>query len=375
MASLKVDLGGFAQEWTERNSTANIQTRLNAGAFIYGAGGYGRRIFAGLMQRGHRCMGFIDRRANDTSFAESLSCPVLHPDEFQTSRSSGHALIAGVMNGVDGFSVASEWAAAHDFTAVLFPGQLVDYLHPAIDNYWLTKRSHTWDNIDQIEKLDDLLTDQFSHDILMQLLRYRLSGDVRYHPFVDRNLYLPDDVPIAKHDMVLIDGGAYIGDTFEKLTSLGAHIKEWYAFEPDIQNFTTLARVGLAASTKASFFPCGLAERTTDLFFTSGEGTGSHITAEQDGAKSVRVLALDDAVGGVKPTFVKLDIEGFEAEALDGMKTTLERANPALAICIYHKPADLWDLPLQMQRLLPNAKIYLRQHAENGLDTVAYAIP
>jgi hypothetical protein len=72
---------------------------------------------------------------------------------------------------------------------------------------------------------------------------------------------------------------------------------------------------------------------------------------------------------------VKLDIEGAEHSALEGMKQTLRRSRPRLALAIYHKPNDLWELPLYVHELLPDSKLYVRQHGFSGFDTVLYALP
>lgn len=35
---------------------------------------------------------------------------------------------------------------------------------------------------------------------------------------------------------------------------------------------------------------------------------------------------------------------------------------PKLAICVYHKPHDLWEIPKLILKLNPSYKFYLRQH-------------
>jgi hypothetical protein len=86
-------------------------------------------------------------------------------------------------------------------------------------------------------------------------------------------------------------------------------------------------------------------------------------------------VAADEVLGGFKPDYVKLDIEGAEAAALRGMTQLIDAARPKLAVCVYHRPLDITTLPRQVRACLPEAKLYLRQHAYNGFDTVLYAIP
>jgi hypothetical protein len=46
-----------------------------------------------------------------------------------------------------------------------------------------------------------------------------------------------------------------------------------------------------------------------------------------------------------------------------------------LAISCYHKPEDLWALPDLIDSLVPDYRLYLRQHTFNSFDLVLYAIP
>jgi hypothetical protein len=87
------------------------------------------------------------------------------------------------------------------------------------------------------------------------------------------------------------------------------------------------------------------------------------------------VATLDDLAAGTQPTFVKLDVEGDELAALEGGKATLERMRPVVAVCVYHRPEDLWTIPLFLHEVLPEHRMYLRAHAWDGFELVAYAVP
>lgn len=73
------------------------------------------------------------------------------------------------------------------------------------------------------------------------------------------------------------------------------------------------------------------------------------------------------------PTFIKMDIEGAELEALEGAKNTIVKSKPKLAICLYHKPDDLWKIPLYLKKLVPEYKFYIRHHSKVRWETVLYA--
>jgi hypothetical protein len=90
----------------------------------------------------------------------------------------------------------------------------------------------------------------------------------------------------------------------------------------------------------------------------------------------VQILSLDEAVSGFKPNFVKLDIEGGELAALNGMKHTLHTVpDVVVAACVYHRPSHFWEVPLLMKQLMPDHSLHLRSHGFCGFDLVAYAYP
>ena len=69
-----------------------------------------------------------------------------------------------------------------------------------------------------------------------------------------------------------------------------------------------------------------------------------------------------------------MDIEGFEIKALTGASNLITKNKPKLAICIYHKFEDLWEIPFYIKRLNAEYKIYIRHHSFNLYETVCYAI-
>lgn len=88
----------------------------------------------------------------------------------------------------------------------------------------------------------------------------------------------------------------------------------------------------------------------------------------------IETVALDETVYDRKPTYIKMDIEGAEQEALKGCKRIIQDYKPKLAICIYHKPDDLFEIPIMIKEMNPEYKLYVRQYADAWYDTVLYAV-
>ena len=114
-----------------------------------------------------------------------------------------------------------------------------------------------------------------------------------------------------------------------------------YSFEPVAENVAAIERnVRLNALTNVSVFQVAVdaSSRTGELVVTEWDGGASLATTgtSPGGARerrTVRVAALDDlmATEGLRPpTLVKIDVEGAELGALNGMVNLLRTFRPAL---------------------------------------------
>ena len=88
----------------------------------------------------------------------------------------------------------------------------------------------------------------------------------------------------------------------------------------------------------------------------------------------IPVVSLDEKIGNKKITFLKMDIEGAELEAIRGSKSILSKYKPKLAICVYHKKGDLLNIPNEILNINPNYKFYMRHKSYDTLDTILYGV-
>ncbi|MFC1925964.1 FkbM family methyltransferase, partial [Chloroflexota bacterium] len=86
------------------------------------------------------------------------------------------------------------------------------------------------------------------------------------------------------------------------------------------------------------------------------------------------VVALDDVIPSFSPNLIKYDIEGVEYEGLMGAKGLIHRDRPGLAICLYHRPQHMWQIPLLIKSWELGYELFMRSHKNNGFDVVMYAI-
>jgi len=66
-------------------------------------------------------------------------------------------------------------------------------------------------------------------------------------------------------------------------------------------------------------------------------------------------------------------VEGCEKDAILGAKKTIQEHRPMLAIAVYHRPEDLWEIP-QILSTLQDYKFYLRHYTQFYHETVLYCL-
>ncbi|MGA2226737.1 MAG: FkbM family methyltransferase [Syntrophobacteraceae bacterium] len=199
--------------------------------------------------------------------------------------------------------------------------------------------------------------------------------------------YFNNDIVSLKEGETLVDGGSFNGlsaATFaitcerKELTHKGI-----FSFESDAGNFRVLQQ-NTAHLPNTTCIQRGLWSHATTLTFLSAGECDPGALLEACSTKradacankvEVQTISIDEQFPGEQITFIKLDIEGAEMEAMQGAANTIRRCLPKLAISAYHKHSDIHQLPLFIHSLHPQYKFYLRQFGYTLLDMVLFAIP
>ncbi|WP_442857226.1 FkbM family methyltransferase [Butyrivibrio sp. INlla18] len=81
---------------------------------------------------------------------------------------------------------------------------------------------------------------------------------------------------------------------------------------------------------------------------------------------------LNVFLGEVDATFIKMDIEGAEKNAILGAAHIIKKNKPKLVICIYHSDGDMMNIQLVIHEMVPEYKLYVRHHSNSYPETVLY---
>lgn len=173
---------------------------------------------------------------------------------------------------------------------------------------------------------------------------------------------------------IFVDAGCYDGGTsFEFIDFVKGDYKKIYAFEPDINSFKVCEKnlSELINSGKCKLFNNALREKEGDVSFLNKRNPGSCVG---DGGNIIKAVSLDCVLKDEKVTFIKMDIEGSEYSALKGARNIIVKNHPKLAICIYHKPEDIFELPSLILAIDPSYKFYIRHYSPTDVSSVLYAV-
>lgn len=194
---------------------------------------------------------------------------------------------------------------------------------------------------------------------------------------VDFSLYSPQyfdkEIMIPRDGEIFIDGGCFdCGTDREFISWCSGNYEKIYAFEPDSQNYERCAkRCSLENMKNVKLYNRGLWSQETELSF---QETGDSRAKVGEGTIVIQTTSIDAATEGEPVSFIKLDIEGAELEALRGAERTIRKYHPRLAICLYHKSEDIIEIPAYILSLYEGYRLYIRHYSLDVSETVLYAV-
>lgn len=217
-------------------------------------------------------------------------------------------------------------------------------------------------NEKEFDKVFELLADERSKYVLDKMICFKLTGKIEYlkqgednKDEIFKNILKPTE------NEYFVDLGAYNGDTIRELLSYtDGKFASITALEPDKRNFRKLKKyVEENLSGDIVLENAGAWDNDCVLTFAAKAGRNSRISEK---GIQTNMRAVDLVLQGKQCTFLKMDVEGSEKEAILGAKNTLQKWKPKLNIAAYHRNEDLFALVLQIYEICPEYKFYFRHH-------------
>lgn len=228
----------------------------------------------------------------------------------------------------------------------------------------------------ELQKVYKMLADEQSKKVFENVIRYKLSGDIKYLKECETPSDEKFDLLNIGTEEVVVDLGAYDGDTLvEFLNGTSMQFKKLYAMEPDNKNYRKLKRqLYMIGSALLEAYNVGAWDEDTTITFNMRAGRGSAANGADQISESggrprrsaryrdIKMMKTDTMLCGDAATYIKIDVEGAEENALRGAKETISSFRPKLNVALYHRNEDMFKLPLLINELNRKYKFYMRHH-------------
>ena len=346
---------------------------------LFGAGSLGKTALKCLRTIGVEPLAFCDN--NQDRWNETVDgMPVLSPTGAAEQYGSSALFIVSI------WSLGHRYAETKDtlnklgckrvIPASTLRWKFADVLMP----YFCQDLPHKlFEDAERVLTAASLWSDGKSRDEYLRQVEWRASGDfgVLHEPDREES-YFPSTIFALESDEFFVDCGSYTGDTVQQfLLRTGNQFAGIVAVEPDPKNFLTLQNwaqgLGPETRNRIQLNKVAVGSKRCQVQFAADGSEGSSV--RKDGDIVVDCVPLDDLLAGTSPTYIKMDIEGAEPDAIIGGKKIIRDHRPVLSICVYHTQDHLWSIPILIHQLAPDYRLFLRPHDVDGWQLVCYAIP
>ena len=145
-----------------------------------------------------------------------------------------------------------------------------------------------------------------------------------------------------------------------------------WSFEPDLSNEKILKEsLSGEGYNRITFNRKALSDNCKVVKFKDGLGFASEV--DSCGNKSVDSVALD-SLPDIRPTIIKLHIEGDELKALYGAANTIRQYRPIIMVLADHNSDGLFEIANFLKEQY-NYKLFFYLHDYCGNSAVFYSYP
>lgn len=258
---------------------------------------------------------------------------------------------------------------------------IITYNDMALDEVMDNCRDKEWfiGEKEKILEAFDYLEDEKSKEVFTNVFCNRVApqySKYKYEQLCTLPQYFPEDLFLMSDNESVVDCGAYTGDTLEEFLKVTNNkYKNYYCFELDRDNYNILLKncSMINKDNKIECFNYGVFDENQDISYGKMSSADSFSIYNSKETTTAKVVKLDDILKDKNVTMIKMDIEGAEMKALKGCSDIIKNQKPKMAICVYHRINDLWDIPLYLKKLNPKYKVAVRHHANYWVsETVCY---
>jgi FkbM family methyltransferase len=331
---------------------------------ILGTNKYGIQTAGFLEKKGFSIKGFINDQIESSEYCKYR---VLQSQDVQSGSSIVNCIVEGrSIDAAENIAALKPLSTTDYFSLQLaFPGELseIDFFSDTGSIEFNTERYewlYKWlEDEESKMTLENLTNFRFNRDInFLRNFRFRLSEQY-FEPFVSLS-------PSSS----FVDGGGFDGSTSVLFTEKYPDYRNIWYFEPNALSLES-SKKRLSGMNNVKFFNKGLWNKRETLYFDNSLGPASRVSDK--GNTSIEAVTLDEAVND-RVSYIKLDIEGAEYNAIKGSENIIRKFSPKLAVCVYHNQQDFLRIPELILSYNPDYRLFLRHYTQGVFETVMYFI-
>lgn len=353
---------------------------FNTSLVLFGAGGLGKKTLAGLRRVGIEPLAFADN--NPALWGKDIDgVQVLSLEDAARKFGKSAAFVVTIWKGEAVDTMAERQKQLTDLNCekvIPFSYLYWKYDSVFLPHYAFDMPHKVFEQSEEVEKAFSLWGNEASRQEYIAQLRWRMFMDFDGLPRpVVQEIYFPNDLTSFLPNEIFVDCGAYDGDTIRSLLRIiDPYAGNIFAFEPDPENFRRLdeyvSTLDHGMKEIVKIYPFAVGSHKSKVRF---EASGTEASSVGSGNIEVNCVPLDEILSDQRPTYIKMDIEGSELQALSGAQHIIKKNLPVLAICAYHSQDHLWKIPALIHSFSDQYRFFLRPHLLEVWDLVCYAIP
>ncbi len=351
---------------------------------IYGCGNSGTVLYERMKQEGIEVIAFIDN-GKSIYGKEYQGVPVFTNEEMlvRLEEDKTYVVIVTLLDILSYESIKKgvvEKLNIHNNLQVFFFTQFRAYdrlfaldKKPEFSAYIGESTNILLHNKEKILHVYDLLSDEMSKKCYLELLNYYIVSDfVPFTVLPFEEHYFAYDLYKKTEDEVFVDCGAFDGDTIDIfLKNQKGIFKKYIAIEADKTNYEKIVQK-VNQIKNIEVMRSFISNEVKVINFTS---QGTSYSRGGKGEEVIKTATLDELVYQYNPTFIKINIEGADVEAIMGAENIIKECMPIIAAQGHHKVEHLWEIIETIESFNKSAySFYLRNYM--GIDEFTfYAIP
>ncbi len=180
---------------------------------------------------------------------------------------------------------------------------------------------------------------------------------------------------------VVIDAGACWGETalfFADRAGAGGRVFSFEFVPSNLEIFRRNLELNPKVAERIRVVERPLWSTSEGQLHFKDKGPGSSVSSEpfkgEDGVVELKTIdELVEEESLERLSFIKMDIEGAELDALKGAEAAIRRFRPKLAISLYHSLADFHTIPAWIERLDLGYRFHLKHATIHAEETVLFA--